>query len=124
MNEIVNDPEAIVNVDPDVTAPPVMVPEPTNVPPDDAVHSVQWVYVSVAATDVHVMSESFAIDPADAAPNDTSFRVVFVATDVVPAEPGDAVCSWMYGVATENAVALPTASRVEVAVDEEGPVAM
>jgi hypothetical protein len=101
---------------PEVTAPFVTVPEPRKFPLLDASHSVKCVNVSVAATDVHVMSASLVIAPLDAAAIDTVFRVFSVATLVVPADPGSPVWSWMYTVVTENAVALNTASNHFVAV--------
>jgi hypothetical protein len=110
-------------VSPAVYALAVIVPEPRNVPAAAAVHSVQWVASCEPAIPDQVMSASFDIAPDDAAPNETSLRVVSVATAVVPAAPGSAVCNWMYGVATENDVLLPTASSHELQRDVDGPVA-
>jgi hypothetical protein len=53
-----------------------------------------WVIVSVAAP-VNDGVGVTAIDPDDAAPNVTSVRVLVVATAVVPALPGSAVCNSM-----------------------------
>jgi hypothetical protein len=58
---------ATVNVPPTVAALAVNVPENPNTPALEAVHTLKWVYVSVAATEVHVnvlLCEDAAFDEA------------------------------------------------------------
>jgi hypothetical protein len=84
----------MVKLSPAVTGFAVKVPENPNVPADDADHTVKWVYCSVVFTAVHARSTAVTTPPADTVPHDeTCLRVVFPATAVVPAAPGEAVWS-------------------------------
>ena len=68
---------------------------PRNVPPELAVQNETWVIVSVVDTFVQVMAAVFEMAPdAAAEPNVTACLVVSVAAFVVPADPGDPVCSF------------------------------
>lgn len=69
--------------------------ENRNVPDVDADHTEMSVMVSEVPPFVQVGWVDKLIDPDDAVPNVAEARVVEPAEiDVVPAEPGAAVCNW------------------------------
>jgi len=87
----------IWNVSPATTAADdANAPDHNALPADNASHNDQCVYVSVAATFVHSTVPDDAIDPPDAAANDTAFRVDSDAAFAVPSSPGSPVCNCKY----------------------------
>lgn len=85
---------------PAVTAPPVTVLLPLNVPAVDADHSEQCEYVSAVDTPSHNTAAVFEIAPPDAAdPNVAWTRVVFAAAFAVPAAPGSPTWSFTHSAA-------------------------
>ena len=85
----------MVNVLPAVTACGVArSSEPRNVPPELAVQSEMWEYVSPVLTFVHTMSALFEFAPPDAAPHVPCYLVVSPAAFAVPAAPGSPVWSF------------------------------
>ena len=70
--------------------------ENRNVPDVDADHTVMSVMVSEVPPLVQVGCVDRLIEPEDAVPNVAEDRVVEPAdVEVVPADPGAAVCNWM-----------------------------
>jgi hypothetical protein len=85
---------AILKFEPAVIADAVTGPEARNVPPDDADHSEQCVYVSDVDTEVQLIAALFVADPpvgVDQVPDAT--RTLFPAMFAVPADPGAPTCS-------------------------------
>ena len=64
-------------------------------PPVEASHIDQCVYVSVVETFVHDKVALEAFEPDDAADQETALRVASVAADDVPSSPASPVCNLM-----------------------------
>jgi len=71
-------------------------PDHKALPPVEASHNDQWLYVSVVETFVHSTVADDAIEPEAAAENVTTLRVSSVAALDVQSSPGSPVCNFRY----------------------------
>ena len=97
VNDHTNEPDAIVNVSPLITArDTVNADDPKKFPADAASQYDTCEYVSDVETEVQLISALDVTDPPDAAANVAACREVLPAAFDAPAEPGSPVCNFTY----------------------------